>query len=303
MDFGKLPSVDHVDFSLAPEPPQNAAVLGGAPASVRLYLGATGYNMRAWVGRWYPSGAPERLFLTYYGKQFNTIEHNTTHYRIPEVKVVLRWRDAVPSDFRFCPKVPQSVSHARSLTDAFEEMERFCRHIEQLQMRLGLCFMQLPPNFEPRRLGEIERFLSAFSARLPLAVEVRHPAFFSDPAATEALFDLLSDKQTAAVITDVAGRRDVCHMRLTTRRTLVRFVGNALHPTDFTRTEQWAERLALWAGQGLEEAYFFCHEPDNLLAPELAAFAAATFRRHLPNAQLRGPVPLSPHAQQMALFE
>lgn len=303
MDFGKLPSVDAVDFSLPPEPPENAEVLDGIRRSLRVYVGATGYNMKAWVGRWYPAGTPERQFLAGYGRQFNTIEFNTTHYRIPDAATIARWRTAVPDDFRFCPKIPQTVSHARRLIGARADMEQFCDAILGLGDVLGCCFMQLPPHFGPERLTDLAHFLEVFAPKIPLAVEVRHPAFFSDTEAGQALFSLLHAHQTTAVITDVAGRRDVCHGRLTTRRTLIRFVGNALHPTDFSRTRAWAERLAYWAEKGLEEAYFFGHEPDNLLAPELAAFAVQTFCQHLPNAQLRGPTPEIPPAQQMTLFQ
>ncbi len=66
MDFGKLPSVEHVAFALRSDPPENAAVLGALPprtAPPALYLGATGYNMKPWVGRWYPAEAKERDFL------------------------------------------------------------------------------------------------------------------------------------------------------------------------------------------------------------------------------------------------
>ncbi len=303
MDFGKLPNVDGVDFSLPPDPPENAAWMSGEVRTVRLCVGATGYRMKEWVGRWYPAGTPERLFLKCYGQQFNTIEHNTTHYLIPDAETVKRWCEAVPPDFRFCPKIPQSISHARSLLQAQEEMTSFCAVISGLGERLGCCFAQLPPHFSPARLGELEHFLERYAGQIPLAVEVRHPDFFADAAAGQALFALLEEQRTAAVITDVAGRRDVCHMRLTTRRTLIRFVGNALHPTDFSRVRQWAERLALWSNRGIEEVYFFCHEPDNLLAPELALFAVQLFGEHLPQAQCRGPQPLPTFGGQMSLFE
>ncbi|MCS6928882.1 MAG: DUF72 domain-containing protein [Saprospiraceae bacterium] len=307
MDFGKVPhaALDAIDFSLPAEPPENARVLSGAaPPVVRLYVGATGYNMKAWVGRWYPAGTPESRFLACYGQQFNAIEHNTTHYRIPEPNLVTHWRNAVPEDFRFCPKIPQLISHARRLSEAQSSMERFCEIIVGLENRLGCCFLQLPPYFGPERLRELEHFLIVFSNRIPLAVEVRHPAFFSQKEAQQALFNLLRAHQVTAVITDVAGRRDVCHGHLTTRRTIIRFVGNALHPTDFTRTQAWAERLAYWVHAGLEEAYFFCHEPDNLLAPELAAFAVEAFRKHIPHAGLRGPIPrASLSGGQIDLFE
>lgn len=305
MDFGKLPSVDHIDFTLPPDPPQNKALLGSLPARTAaplIYLGATGYNMKAWVGRWYPAGAKDREFLQYYGRQFNTIEHNTTHYRIPDAAAVARWREEAPEDFRYCPKIPQTISHARDLGLSGPEISLFCDVIRDLTPKLGCCFIQLPPHFSTQNLPVLARFLDVFPADIPLAVEVRHESFFKPGIAADDFFQLLQTYNVSTVITDVAGRRDVCHMRLSSGRVLVRFVGNALHPSDYARIRDWAARLADWFDAGLREAYFFCHEPDNLLAPELAIFVAETFQAAIPDAVLRGPRPLKPAARQGSLF-
>ncbi|MBK6932368.1 MAG: DUF72 domain-containing protein [Saprospirales bacterium] len=306
MDFGKLASVDQVDFSFIPDPPQNKNVLDDfsvRPVAPRIYLGATGYNMKPWVGIWYPAGAREAAFLRCYGQQFNTIEHNTTHYRIPDHATVRRWRDEVPDDFRFCPKIPQAISHVRQLGVQNGEIRAFCDAISLLEHKMGCCFMQLPPQFSVQQLPLLEHFLSVFPvSAIPLAIEVRHPSFFQNSPAAATYYSILREYGAPAVITDVAGRRDVCHMRLTQGRVLIRFVGNGLHPTDSSRVKQWAARLTHWFALGLREAYFFCHEPDNLLAPELAALAASVFSTALPEAILRGPAPLEPPGRQGSLF-
>jgi uncharacterized protein YecE (DUF72 family) len=106
----------------------------------------------------------------------------------------------------------------------------------------------------------------------------------------------------STVITDVAGRRDVAHMALTSGQVLVRFVGNDLHPTDFTRLDDWAERLTDWFSRGLKECYFFTHEPDNLLAPDLAA-AFYEKKKGIAGIGNRGPKLVDKEdGQQMTLF-
>lgn len=291
MDFGKLPSVENVDFTLPPEPAPNAEVLAALvpPAKQRLYLGATGYNMKPWVGHWYPFGAKDKDFLRHYGTQFNTIEHNTTHYRIPDTAMVARWREEVPADFRYCPKIPQTISHARDLGLSSGLIPLFCEVIAGLEEQMGCCFLQLPPHFSTHDLPMLERFLDVFDRRVPLAVEMRHPSFFQPTVAAEMFYQLLLERHVATVITDVAGRRDVCHMRLTNRQVLIRFVGNGLHPTDYARIRDWSERLKQWFDAGLHTAYFFTHEPDNLLAPDLAAFCAEVFGEKMPGVATRGP--------------
>lgn len=301
MDFGKLPSIDKVDFTLPQEPSGNAGVLAAGISTPRLYVGPTGYNMKAWVGKWYPPGAKEKDFLRHYTAQFNTIEFNTTHYRMPDPSSVLRWRREASEDFRFCPKIPQSISHSSDLGLSSLEPQIYCENIAGLGETLGWSFMQLPPHFSPKELPVLARFLAVYSKQTPLSVELRHPAFFKDKSAAEALFDLLREHRATAVITDVAGRRDVCHMHLTTSTTLIRFVGNGLHPSDYSRIQDWAERLRDWFRQGLQEAYFFTHEPDNLLGPELSAYCIETFGKALPEVSMRGPKPVP--GQQASLFD
>lgn len=297
MDFGKLPSVDNVDFSLLPEPSGNAFFLQRLPAKAspaNIYIGPTGYNQKEWVGQWYPASAKENSFLRFFGEQFNTIEHNTTHYRLPDAAAIQKWRQETPEDFRFCPKMLQTISHSRNIGQQDPGLIRtFLKAISDLGDRLGVCFMQLPPYFSIAELHILENFLRHFASMVPLAIEVRHPSFFQKTPSAEAYFDLLEKYQTAAVITDVAGRRDVCHMRVTAEHVLIRFVGNGLHPTDYSRIDAWAERLAVWINQGLRAVYFFGHEPGNILAPDLCAYAAQRFSAAVPSAVLRGPTPVN----------
>jgi uncharacterized protein YecE (DUF72 family) len=305
MDFGKLTNVDHVDFGLRPDPPGNAHALSHLPpreGPPRVYIGPTGYNTKEWVGKWYPTGAKERDFLKYFGQQFNTVEHNTTHYRIPDTATVERWLAEVPTDFRYCPKVPQTLSHARDLGANSAPMREFCHQMTQLLPKLGCCFLQLPPYFEPKQVPLLERFLDFWPREVPLAVEVRHEAFFEPTPTAEAYFDLLARRGVSAVITEVSGRRDVAHMRLTNHQVLVRFVGNSMHPSDLARIDEWTGRLAYWLERGLHEVYFFTHQPDNILAPDLAEYATRVFSKKISTATLRGPQRVVPPAQQGSLF-
>jgi len=305
MKFGKLPDISAVDFSLptdAPGTKESIATSALDNQSLHFYTGCTGWGMPEWVGKVYPKGTRAKDFLYHYSRQFNTIELNTTHYRIPDHQTIKRWYDLSAADFKFCPKIPQSISHSRSLGLGGEQIPAFCEAIQGLEEKLGCCFMQLPPYFGPDKLPQLATFVSAFPNHIPLAIEVRHEAWFNDPQQAQALFDLLAEHQMAIVLTDVAGRRDVLHMRLTNSTAMVRFVGNDLVPSDYTRIDDWVDRSLQWQKAGLQEIYFFTHEPDNIKAPELADYLAT----HLANKdaiKTRGPVFYpSNEGEQMSLF-
>ncbi|MEZ4956968.1 MAG: DUF72 domain-containing protein [Saprospiraceae bacterium] len=137
----------------------------------------------------------------------------------------------------------------------------------------------------------------------PISVEVRHESWFAEAENLEQLAAVLEQYGASTVITDVAGRRDVCHARLTSNLAVIRFVGNGLHPTDFTRIDAWVEKLKHWFENGLKAAYFFTHEPDNVLAPDLAVYLSNKIREKT-TIQTRGPEIIGDpkEGQQMSLF-
>lgn len=305
MKFGKLQDISKVDFSLPPNPKENDALLAKYKrvSTPKLYIGCTGWSMKEWVGKVYPEKTKASNFLKYYAQQFNTIELNATHYRIPTSETIQKWIAETPDDFRFCPKLPQSVSHSRDLGLESGNLSHFCSTIQQLEQRLGCCFMQLPPYFGADRIGMLERFLKEFPSYIPLAIELRHESWFENTVALERFFQLLKHKNTTALITDVAGRRDVLHLRLTNARTMIRFVGNALDPTDYTRIDAWVQQLDEWTTKGVSEIYFFPHEPDNILAPDLAVYLQTAVQKKINDICTRGPKFYQrPEDTQMSLF-
>lgn len=306
MEFGKLKDISKVDFTLPPDPvggqPYFLDGNSGEKTTPTFYIGCTGWSMPEWVGSIYPTGAKSKDFLKYYGRQFNTIELNTTHYRIPTLETVEKWKADTPEDFRFCPKVPQTISHSRDLGLNSPQLLQFYESIQALEEKLGCCFLQVPPYFGPDRLPLLTRFLEQLPTHIPMAVELRHEDWFADEQARGRLFTLLENHQVACVLTDVAGRRDILHMRLTCERAMIRFVGNALHPTDFLRIDEWGARLEAWRKTGLNEVYFFTHEPDNLLAPQLADYLCRAVKKRS-GFVTRGPqLNSGSEGQQMQLF-
>jgi uncharacterized protein YecE (DUF72 family) len=305
MDFGKLLDISEVNFSLPPDAAGTDDFLRKLPLREglpKVYVGPTGWAMPQWVGKTYPQNAKAKDFLQHYAKQFNTIELNTTHYRIPDLATIDKWKADVPSDFRFCPKVPQTISHAKDLGLTSRDLPLFLDNIARFEQKLGCCFLQLPPHFGIKSLGLLERFLESWGRVVPLAIEVRHEEFFAERQHFNAFFNTLEYLGVSTVITDVSGRRDVLHQRLTTKTAMIRFVGNDLHLTDYQRIDDWVARLKAWFEQGLHEVYFFTHEPDNLLGPELTALFCQKIKENF-EADLRAPKFFEDKVvQQMSLF-
>jgi uncharacterized protein YecE (DUF72 family) len=310
MKFGKFDDITTANFALPPnDTAWNTAALAAAPRLQvpQIYIGCTGWSMKEWEGKIYPQGTKTKDYLALYSQQFDSIELNTTHYRTPDPTTIATWRSNTPHGFRFAPKVLQGISHSRDLGahDGYAMMHHFADTLLGLGEKLGPTFLQLPPTFTADKLPILADFLAVFAEKLPLAIEVRHESWFEDAANFAALSELLQQHNTVFVMTDVAGRRDVLHSRLTAPVAMLRFVGNGLHPTDYTRADAWVTRISDWVAQGLHELYLFAHEPDNLLALEMGQYFAQAIAQKIPNVIVQLPVFITDVATakpQLALF-
>lgn len=276
MDFGKVSvqELDQTDFSLPPDPAFNKAVLKGSPLkNPKIYIGCTRWGRTEWIGKIYPPKTKEKDFLEHYVQHYNSIELNATHYKVYDEAAIKKWADkAGKKDFLFCPKMYQGVTHRGSLTGKDFITSEFLRGILAFEKKLGPIFIQLSEVFSPKRKEELFSFLKSLPTDLQFFMELRHPSWFDNESISKELFSTLRDMKIGAVITDAAGRRDCVHMNLPINKTFIRYVGNSLHKTDYTRIDEWVERIKYWLDNGLKELYFFMHMHNEATSPELTGY-------------------------------
>ncbi|REC46117.1 DUF72 domain-containing protein [Chryseobacterium pennipullorum] len=114
-----------------------------------LYIGCSGFYNNDWKGSLYPEGAQSKDFLSLYGNVFNAVEINSTFYRKPTAKTLLKWHNETPDSFRFFIKIPKAITHQNLLKDSKEEITAFCQHIHSsLKDKLSGFLYQFPPSFK-----------------------------------------------------------------------------------------------------------------------------------------------------------
>ena len=266
MEFGRVDEseLNNIDFSLPAEPAFNKKILKGKPATVaKVYLGCAKWGRLEWVGKIYPPKTKEKNFLQHYVEHYNSIELNATHYKIIGANGISKWKEkAKGKDFKFCPKMYQGVTHKGSLKGKEFLTREFLRGVQAFEEHLGPVFVQVSDSFSPNRKDELFKFMLSLPKELQFFLEVRHPAWFSKEDIRHEFFQFLCENNFGAVITDTAGRRDCAHMHLTIPKTFIRYVGNSLHETDYTRSDVWVQRIKYWLDRGLKELYFFMHMHD-----------------------------------------
>lgn len=272
MEFGKVDNVDQVNWSVPKDDPQTRLFLNSLPqdSECKFYVGAPSWGATEWLGRIYPPKTRSADFLFHYSRNFNCIELNTTHYRIPTTEIVKNWCAQVPEDFHFCPKVFKEISHTRGGLRNRELLKEQYRSFKDFEGNLGSAFIQLPPYFTYEHKAELFHFLESWPNEFELLLEFRHPSWFLDNKILEPLVLYLQKKKIGIVITDVAGRRDVLHLSVSAPFSMLRFIGNDLHKSDFERSTAWSKKIAEWKEYGLKKFYFMVHEADLSLIPEMA---------------------------------
>lgn len=270
MIFGKVDNPELVDFTLPSDHQDTERILRNSKKEwkPKVYIGCAKWNRTDLKG-FYPRGTKDEL--TYYSTQFNSIELNATFYRIPSKIQVEIWRDKTPDDFKFFPKITNTISHIKRLKDVDNLVDEYCTNINSFGSKLGMVFLQLNQNFTFKDFDRVINFAEKFPQGIPLAIEFRNKAWFNDFEISEKiLYPFFEKNNVTNIIVDTAGRRDLLHMRLTTPTAFVRYVG-ANHPSDYTRLNVWADRIKQWIEDGLENLYFFIHQNIEKESPVLAS--------------------------------
>lgn len=270
MKFGKVDDPSLVDFSLPLTAPQTYEVLKkfNITNSFEVYIGCAKWNKEDLKG-FYPKGTKDEL--TYYAKQFNSIELNATYYKAPSKIQVEKWFAKTPENFKFFPKIPQSISHYSRLLNTDQKVLEFCDAVSFFQNKLGMIFLQMHENFKPKDFDRLHQFIDHFPKGFPLAVEVRNEEWFANKEVFTSFTSMLKKQATTNVIVDTAGRRDMLHMHLTSDTAFVRYV-SANDGSDYERFDEWIEILKNWRAHGLQKLYFFVHQNIELESPILATY-------------------------------
>ncbi len=283
MDFGKIESGElrQVDFKLPPDHARTTKILSSAKSqSPKIFVGCAKWGRKDWVGKIYPPKTKEADFLNHYSKHFNCIELNATFYRMPTIKQTEAWKNKVEGDFKFCPKFVDQITHIKRLKDVNELTDRFLEGISGFGKTLGPIFLMPHPQMGPKTLETLQAFIESLPKDISLFVEQRHKEWYANPEAFDSLFSVLEKTKAGAIITDASGRRDCVHMRLSTPEAFIRFVGNGLHSTDYTRIDDWVQLIKSWMQQGIQTVYFFMHQHEELHSPELSRYLIQQLNKH-----------------------
>jgi len=222
--------------------------------------------------------------LAYYSSLFNSIEINSTFYKLPLPATFSRWAEEVQPDFRFTVKLWRNITHAPGLRFMPVDVHRCLYAAHHLGEKKGCLLIQLPPGLTVTAAEKLEQLLDKVCAADParswkLAVEFRHRSWY-----TPDVEALLHRYQAARVLHDIPASSitelpDPPHHSPSAKApadpsapvsfVYLRFHGPAGdykggYPDAALRT--WAEKAVGWLSEGKELYVYFNNTIGDALA-------------------------------------
>ena len=150
----------------------------------------------------FPREHKESSRLTYYSTFFNSIEINSTFYKLPQQRTITNWINSVPPEFKFTFKLWKEITHCKHLDFKESDVEKFFTIINTGAEKKGCVLVQFPPGLSGVHIGQVSLLLSNIQkhnrAEWPIAVEFRNKSWYNSSA-----YELLASQGIALVIHDI----------------------------------------------------------------------------------------------------
>lgn len=168
-------------------------------AAAPLLIGTAGWGLPRASQHRFATPDVTDTHLERYARHLPAVEINSSFYRPHQRATYERWASATPSSFRFCVKMPRSVTHTARLKDTEALLRDFLDQVGGLGSRLGCLLVQLPPSLalDPPVVDPFLRSLRRLHGDGAIAVEPRHASWFTPQGDA-----LLTSYQAARVLAD-----------------------------------------------------------------------------------------------------
>ena len=140
-----------------------------------MYLGTSGFSFNDWVGNFYPVAMPKREWLSYYAREFNTCEVNSTFYALPKPSSLKAMVEKTGEGFLFCLKANQEMTLQQK--DNAAVFKAFCQVLEPIIAagKLGCILAQFPYSFRfDHRNWDYLALAKERLGELPVVIEFRN---------------------------------------------------------------------------------------------------------------------------------
>ena len=150
----------------------------------------------------YPTEFQDKSRLCYYASLMNSIEINSSFYKIPLSSTIKKWSSDVPEEFRFTFKLFKEITHNKDLVFDPDTVAKFFNVISGVGIKKGCLLVQFPPSIRIGHISQLIQLMAVLQDNNPdmewkIALEFRHPSLYIDE-----VYELLETYQLGMVIHD-----------------------------------------------------------------------------------------------------
>lgn len=231
------------------------------------YIGTSGWSYDHWQGLFYPQELSKGRWLEFYMQHFDTVELNTSFYRLPKKKTFVNWRERTPKNFIYSVKMSRYVSHIKRLLNPEESLPRFFESVSALKEKCGPILIQLPPSlkFNEERTENFLRVLTRDYSSYRFTLECRNESWFLKP-----VYKLLKGYGVALCLADTPNCPYV--EEITSDFIYIRLHGHEqLYASNYgdQQLEAWGVKIRGWNNEGMD-VYVYFDNDANAYAPKNA---------------------------------
>ena len=146
----------------------------------KIKIGTMGFSYKDWVGNFYSEKTPPGKQLAHYVTKFNSIEIDSTFYRIPARSTVRKWAEIAPDGFTFSAKFPKTVTHEGRIEDRVLQAKEFIDTMSEMGDKLGVLLLQFPYSFKPDQRSLLAELLDELPSGPKVSIELRNRNWLTD---------------------------------------------------------------------------------------------------------------------------
>ncbi len=147
----------------------------------KYYIGTSGWNYKHWEKEFYPEDIKRKDWLNYYIQKFDTVELNSTFYKLPKREVFKNWKNKTPDNFIFSVKGSRFITHNKKLNDPKEFVSNFLKNANGLGRKVGVTLFQLPPNLNYNE-EKLKNFVKILPKTKRFTIEFRNQTWWNENA-------------------------------------------------------------------------------------------------------------------------
>jgi uncharacterized protein YecE (DUF72 family) len=156
------------------------------PTTGQFWAGTSGMVVPAANKAAFPEPFRDQPRLAYYASLFNSLEVNSSFYKVPMPSTFEKWAATVPDHFRFTVKLGRHITHERGLIFRDKDIDHFMTAADFIGSKKGCLLIQFPASLHATdaNFSQLQLLLARIMVSDPthswkLAVEFRHVSWYS----------------------------------------------------------------------------------------------------------------------------